>query len=158
MSTISGNQRFILQTTESFTAVELPELGEQKLTYDAFNKSVTLSPTTTPPATKSWAKKLTGSQTLDLTALTRTLGATVNATGLRLQSILVNNLSTTDNVVIAKGVSNGYAFNGAAGNKTIVAGGSFMEFFNDGLTDIDATHKTLDITAVGDFQIILVCG
>jgi hypothetical protein len=61
-------------------------------------------------------------------------------------------------VVIAKGASNGYAFNGAAGDQTIPPGGSVQVFLNDGLVDIDGTHKTLDITAVGEFQIILVFG
>ena len=158
MSTISATLRFYLSFVEQFSAAEMPASSGRSISNDQFGQAFKLAAGSTPPAAKGWAGQLTGNQTLDFTALARTIGPTVNATGLKLQAILVNNLDDANPLVIAKGAVNGYAFNAAAGNKTIVAGGSYQEFFNDGLADVDATHKTFDITATGDFQILLVFG
>jgi hypothetical protein len=158
MSSISATARFFISFLEQFTSAELPASNNRNVTNDLFAKSIKLNSATTPAATKGWAAKLAGNQTLDFTALTRTVGQTVNANGLKLQAILVHNLDAANPVVIAKGAANGYAFNGATGNETIPPAGSFQKYFAGGLTAIDATHKTLDITAVGDYQIILIFG
>lgn len=166
MSTISATCRFFLTFLESFTAAEMPSSGNRAITNDQFNSTQKLSAATTPPAAKGWGDDLSGTQTLDLTALARTVGPTVDATGLKLQALLINNLSPTATLNVAKGAANGYAINGAAGDFTIPPGGSLQMFFNDGLADIDATHKTLDLTVtpagsgteVEDFEAIFIFG
>lgn len=166
MSTITATQRFALAVLEAFTAVELPASNNRSLNNDQFNKTVTLSATTTPPGTKGWAAKLTSSQTINLAALTRSVGPTIDATGLRLQMVLVNNLSTTATLAIDKGASNGYPINGAAGGQVIPPGGSWQAYFADGLADVAAGARTLDATVtpagsgteVEDFEIIMVFG
>jgi hypothetical protein len=158
MSAISAIIRFYTAFNEVFTAAEIPASSNRSVNNDQFNRTIKLSASSTPAATKGWAGVFTGNQTLDFSALARTVGPTVNATGLKLQAILVNNLDATNPMTIAKGAANGYAFNGAAGNKVITPNGSWQEYFAGGLAAIDGTHKTIDITATGDFQVILIFG
>ena len=166
MSTISATQRFGLSVMEAFSEAELPAAKNRTLVDDQFGSSVKLDADTTPPATKAWSAKLTSTQTLDLTALTRSVGATVNATGLRLQMLLLNNLSATATLMIDKGASNGYPINGAAEGLVVPPSGLAQLYFADGLADVAAGAKTLDLTVtpagsgteVEDFEIQLVFG
>ena len=166
MSTISATQKFSLSVLETFTEAELPSAKNRGLLSDQFGSSIRLDAASAPAATKAWAAALDGSQTIDLTALARTVGAAVNATGLRLQMLLLNNLSGTATLLLDKGASNGYAINAAAEGLTLPPGGSVQLYFADGLVDVDATHKTLDATVtkagsgteVEDFEIQLVFG
>ena len=160
MTTVNTTQNFDLTATETFTEAEMPALANRQFQYKEFSANKSLNAATTPAATKVYAEKLSGSQTLDLTALTRSIGAVVNATALRLQQIQISNLSTSATIVIAKGATNGYAFNGAAGDKAILPSGHYAEYFHDGLTDIDATHKTLDITGTTGqyYNVVMIFG
>ncbi|HEY4760951.1 MAG TPA: hypothetical protein VIH42_10265 [Thermoguttaceae bacterium] len=160
MSTITSAQSFDTTVTETFTAQEMPATSNRQIQYNQFNETVNLNAGSTPPATKVYAELLEGDQTLDFTSLARSFGADINATGLKLQQIQIYNTSDTATLVVAKGASNGYPFNGAAGNKTILPGARWSEFFNDGLADIDGTHKNIDITITEgeEYQIVLVFG
>jgi hypothetical protein len=162
MSTITSRQRFQTTIAETFSAEELPAIAaaSRALSYDQFNGNVVLGPSTTPPATKAWTGILAGDQTLDLTALSRAVGNDVDATGLKLRQILVNNLSASAVLTIAPGASDPYEFNGTGGEKAIPAGGKYQEYFADGLGAVGPTHKTLDITiaAAQTYQIALVFG
>ena len=160
MSTISATQRFALSVVETFSEEEMPATGNRSFSNDQFNLTQKLNATSTPPGAKTWAEELTGDQSPDFTALARAFGAAVDASGLKLQMLLVNNLSESATLVVAKGSSNGYAINGAAGDFTVPPGGSVQYFFNDALTDVDGTHKTIDctITAGQSYQLQLVFG
>jgi hypothetical protein len=166
MSTIAAAFRAVLEFAETFSTVELPAVGNRTITNNKFNAGVKLDATTTPPGAKGYAAKLAGTQTLDLTALARTSGGTIDATGLKLQAILVNNLSTTATLSISKGVSDGYAFNGASGNYVVPPEGTQLVFFNDALGDVGAGAKNLTFTVtpagsgteVEDFELILIFG
>lgn len=166
MSAIAATLRFGLSVLETFTAAEMPASKNRTVTDDGFNTTVNLGAATTPPGTKGWAALLSGTQTIDATALTRTVGPAINATGLRLQALLVNNLSTTATVSLAKGSSNGLPFNGASGGLVVPPSGSALLYFADGLADVAAGAKTIDITVtpagsgteVLNFQIQLVFG
>ena len=165
MSTITATVRFFASFVEKFSEAEVPSSNNRSFTNDLFNSNMNISPTTTPPASKAWADELIGNQTLDLTALTRLVGPTVDATGLKLQAILINNLDASDPLIVAAGVTNGYdlscdagSSSSAAGEKTVAPGGNYLEFFNDALADVAADAKTLEITAPGDFQIMLIFG
>jgi len=138
----------------------MPAIGNRSVTSNQFNFTKKLNASSTPPGSASWADALSGDQTLDFTALSRSIGEDVDATGLKLQMLLLNNLSASATLTLAKGASNGYAVNGAAGSLVCPPGGSVQYFFNDALEDVDATHKTLDltITAGEEFEIQLVFG
>src|SRR6476660_6066460 len=80
--------------------------------HDQFNKTQTLNAGTSPAATvtASFVATLSGGAlTLDLTAMTGTNGATVNANGLTPRCIVFQNPATNANpITVAKGASNGY--------------------------------------------------
>ena len=160
MSTVTSTQNFNLIGTETFTADEMPASSMRQIQYNQFVSASNLNSGSTPPAAKAYAERLDGSQMLDLTALVRTFGAALNASGLKLQQIQLVNESSTVSVNVAAGSSNGYAFNGAAGDKTIPAGGKWAEFFNDALHDVDATHKVLQITGTTGqkYSLIMIFG
>jgi len=158
MSTISATLRFALSVLETFTEVEMPASKNRTITDDQFGSTVKLDAASTPAATKAWAAKLTGSQTIDLTNLARSVGPTVNATGLKLQMLLLQNLSTAGSLDVAVGATNGYAINGSGGHVIVPLGGSCQQYFADALADVDSTHKTLDVVVTGDFQIQMVFG
>ena len=143
---------------ETFPTADLPSASSASITHNQFNSSTTLNATSTPPASMKYCDTLTGTTHLDLTALADPLG-TVDGTGLKVQSLLVNNLSTTDALVISDGAANEYALNAAA-DITVAIGGSVLMYFNDQLADISATAKTIDFTpAAGkSYEVSIVMG
>ena len=158
--TISATQRFSLSAVETFTVDEMPAAGNRTVTNNQFNSTVRLNAGSAPAATKAWSGKLAGNQTLDLTALARTVGETVDATGLKLQMLLLNNLSESASLMIAEGASNGYAINGASGVYIVPPGAKLQTYYADSLADVAAGVKTLDITITAgeQFEVQLVFG
>lgn len=160
MSTISATQRFSLSVAETFTEDEMPAAGSRTVINNQFNSTKKLNATSTPPGTKAWAAKFTGDQSIDLTALTRSVGPTVDASGLKLQMLLLNNLSESATLTIVEGAANGYAINGASGAYLLPPEAKIQSYFADALAEIDGTHKTLDITITAgqQYEIQLVFG
>jgi hypothetical protein len=133
-----------LTAIETLPTGSLPTLTA-RVTHTGFNIAKILGAATTPPVTKIAAfvaALVAGSLNIDLTALTGTNGGIVDGTGLRLQFLRIANLGAND-MTITQGASNAYAI--GAGLK-IPAGGSILLEFNDGISDIDATHKNLLLT------------
>lgn len=131
---------------ETYLAVDTPVFGQQSFSYDQFNKTIgALTASTTPPVSMVYGEKLTGTQTLDFTALARTIGDDLNCTGLKLQSIQVENLSTTNVIDIEQGAADPYVINDADDIQVPVGGTLFMHF-NDELADVSGTVKNLLIT------------
>jgi len=96
----------------------------------------------------------TGAATIDLTALVGTGGAAVDGTGLKVQFAKFKNTAAAAMTIVG-GASNGYLLFGASGSVIVPPGGEMLLKFSDGTPDIDATHKTLDITGTGS-QAMLV--
>ena len=143
-----------------WSASELPSTaGEQSVVHTAFAKSIPLRADSTPPASKKMADEFTGDQNLDLTALSDPEVGAVDATGLKVQVLLVNNLSTSATLTLSDGVANPYQLNG--GDTIVIPpGGTDLKFFNDKLADVAAGAKCFDaaITAGQKFQLLLVMG
>lgn len=119
----------------------------RQVTHTEYNESASLNSGSTPPATlvAEWLQALSGgAATVDLTALTGTNGATVDGTGLKPQVIRIKNLGANA-LTVATGASNGHNSFTADG-VVIPPSGHAMFFLNDGKEDIDATHKTFDLT------------
>lgn len=114
--------------------------------FTLFTDSLPMLPTDTPPAALLSLYKSTisgGGYTIDLTAAQGSNG-NVNASGKRIQAIRASNPSaSTGNVTIATGASNGRAIPASI---VVPPGGETLVFYNDYGMDIDATHKTLDIS------------
>jgi len=145
---------------EQYDATSSPGTGQVTLSFNEFNQNETLNSSSTPPATKFIAEKYTGTQNLDFTALARTaLGDTVDASGLKLQLLLLVNLSTTDDVTISDAAANPYSINGTD-DVVVPVGGYLLMQFNDQLDDVAAGALGMDITpgAGESFQLVLVFG
>lgn len=167
MSTLNANVALRATVTETFATAELPSASTRTLTHDKFNVLKSLGASSTPPATKYYSGLLVGPQSLDLTALVKDVGGTIDCTGLKLQVLLLNNLSTTDNVTMAdsgagvssSGTSGNYSINGGA-PLTIEPGASALLFFNDALDDVDAANclLTIDAADAEKFEIAMIFG
>lgn len=122
------------------------------VTHTEFNEQFTLNNLSTPPVSKvaEFVQTLAeGVATIDLRALTGTNGASVDGNGLRPQVVRVKNLGAND-LTIEPGASNGYDLFGASSVIVIPAGAHVQFFTNDGGVNIDATHKTLDLTGTDE--------
>lgn len=124
-----------------------------------------LSPTTTVPVTKVWKDQRTlagSSETLDLTALTRTNLPTVDMSGLKMQFIRFYAASTNANYLsIQQGAANPYFLLSANGSVTELRPGAiFMQYSPDNLADVSGTAKNILIsgTAASTYDITLVFG
>lgn len=160
MSTIYATMQFSLAVSETKTAAEVP-LGEDRTaTYNAADRfRLSADSGADAPAAQAIATQYTGSQSIDLTNFTGSQGAGQDASGLKVQAVLLRNNSTSYDVVLNGGVSNEYELNDGA-DKTVQPGCSWQEFFNDQLADVDGTHKVIDITAqAGEtFDLIVLLG
>lgn len=159
MSTPTANIVLNAGAVEALSSTEIPIVGATNLNLAAFSKKHALNASSTPPLTKMYGERITssGADTKDLTALTRTLLATLDATGLKLQALILINNSTTNTVTIADGDSNPYAINSAAAI-VVPAGGELYMYFNDKLADVDGTHKNIKFTGTsGQTYDLLMC-
>lgn len=157
-STVQANIVMNPGVTETFAATDLPSIGALSLPYAAFSKRWALNAASTPPATKVYGEEVTtdGAETLDFTALARSIGGTIDCSGLRLQALMLINESTTNTVTIKKGAANGYDFNATAQTILVQAECALMMTFNDDLVDVDGTHKEIDITATNGQKYFLL--
>lgn len=158
--TITINARAAMHLTISSTRDDIAGGGDNlQQRFADFDYDATLSSSTTPPVTKAYKETLTGTQTLDLTALVDDYFGTVDGSGLKLQAILVRNTDTADDLVMSKGAANGYEL-GSATATTIPPGGKLQATYNDKLDDIDATHKNLTFTpgAGKSYDVVILMG
>ncbi len=122
------------------------------VTHSEYNESATLTSVTTPPVTLQasfLATLSSGTLSIDLRALTGTNGASVDGNGLKVQVVRVKNLGA-NTLTIKSGASNGHTgFFTATTGQIIPAGGHIQIYTNDSGDDIDATHKTWDLTGTG---------
>lgn len=145
-----------LTVNETLDADDVPAVTTPVLRHDAFNSSFSLNSASTPPITKMSAFELAlsgGNATVDLTALTDSLGAaTVDGTGLKVQCLKIQNpAANTGAITIVEGASNGHEVLGAA-FKIILQPGEEIQFQgidHASAVEISATHCTWDVTGTG---------
>lgn len=131
------------------------------VTHDGLNLSGTLNAGTTVPATQHAQDTMAlsgGAATIDLTSLTGTGGGTISGNGLKVQLVRFRNRSSTNAMTFAKGASNGYSL-WTNWTITLSPGCAVLFFLNDKPEDIDATHKTIDVSGTGtdefDFSVVM---
>jgi hypothetical protein len=113
----------------------------------------------TPPATQVSAQTLTGTQTIDLTALP-TEGGAVNATGLKVRAALITNKAGNTGALAIGGGANPYLLLGGV-TISLPVGATLQVYFADGLLAVGATNKLLLFTPnnAGDsYNVQLVVG
>jgi hypothetical protein len=160
---INATLQLALSVLESLT-VGVPDVssGASPIRHDQFNVGPkTLNASTTPPAAQVSSQQLTGTQTIDLTALPGAGGAVINGTGQKVQAVLITCLSANAGAMtVAPGASNGYQLLGANAI-TIPLGGTIALDAAGNTPAIDATHKTLTCTPANPadkFNVIVVLG
>ena len=160
-STISVTQRFQCTVNETFDAASVLSASTRLIVHSEFDSKESLTASSTVPATKVYAEKLTGTTTLDLTSLTRSLGeGTATFAGLKVQCLMVNNLSATNTVTVENGASNPYVLFG--GEKLLIPiGGKVNMFFNEQLAAVvDSTNDQVKFTQTAgqSCEVIMVAG
>lgn len=137
--------------------------SDNTVTHNSFGvQGTVIKSDTTPPATKVSAGVVAlsaGAKSLDLTALTGTNGATVDATGLKLQVWMLKNLGANA-MTFSEGASNGYAALGAAFSFILLQNQLAQFYLNDAAPDVAAGDKTIDVAGTGTqtFQNVMVFG
>lgn len=118
------------------------------ITHDGMNRTITPTPTT---VVSIFRKTMSGgAATIDFTALPTTNGATVDATGLKLQVAMFTVPSTNANGVnIGPGASNGYDIWGASNDITLAPNNTNCTYFADASPDVASGDKTIDIAGTG---------
>ena len=138
--------------------------SDGKVTHNDHDLTATYSAATTPPVTKIAAFTTTltaGTASIDMTSMTGTNGATVDASGLKLQVAKFSAPSTNANTfTVAVGTTNGYEFNGASFNIALSPGAEALFMANDAAPDVAAGAKTFDLsgTAAQTLDCVLVFG
>ena len=145
--------------TFDYSTTDYPGMAPGSMVRGAFVRSVKLNSASTPKGQDGYVEELTSSQNLDFTALVRTWAAALNATGLKLQHITLQNMSAANAITVVDSGANAYVINGEA-NLSIPAGGVFSLSWVDALSLVDATHKILQITATAGqkYRVTLVFG
>jgi hypothetical protein len=134
------------------------------LVHDQFNKTATLTSSTTPPVTKhaAFEKALAaGTGTIDLTALAGTNSGTIDGTGLKVQVAYFKAKAANGNpITIDVGDSNGYELSGSAFSITLQPGQEALIYGNDATPDVASGDKVLDLTGTGTdaLQVEIVLG
>ena len=124
---------------------------------DAFNGDGPTLTASSPPAVtlESYVEHtlVAGALTLDLTALVNSEGTTIDTTGLKLQTIVIENPAGNADMTVGIGASNGYALFGTAGKVEVPASatqdGRMGQVFNDQTPDVAGGAKEIDITGTG---------
>ena len=177
MATISQVKiRNSLEVTESLDNAPAASSSVKSAGFN--DAATTLTPTSTPPATKAaaWQPEITGSSSssssssgapldtdelaIDLTAVQGIQGE-FSASGLKLQVMRLHNPSTNNgSVTIGPGDSNAYNPFGASQEVTVPAGGRLTMEFADGSPEIGASAKNLKLAGtVGDqYELELIFG
>lgn len=137
------------------------------INHNAFDvlQNLTATGTTGSPAiSKGGSFEFTlsgGSLSVDLTNLTGTNGVTVDATGLKLQAMLLRQPAGNAVMTIKKGVTNGYKPGGSSDFSISLTAGEAAAFLFDETSDeVGASLKTLDLAGTGTqkLQAVLLFG
>lgn len=156
MSIASPLVKFGITATETLTDESL-STAARSIQHTNFDESVTPSPATIVSA-KLYAL-VTGALTIDLRALHQANGASGDGNGLKVQGFYFKNLGANAMTIVG-GASNGYLIFGTSGSVVVQPGGGLCIYHNDGSADIDATHKTIDVSGTGTqtFECALILG
>lgn len=157
---------FKCKVTDS-PALGVDGVSDKEFVFELGTSAAFTLPTSTIPATQQWQDENTlsaGARTIDLSSLTfGNFSTAKNFTGLKVQLFkFIASSSNTDNIQIVDGGTNGYLiFDSASSHVQVPAGGIVMYYAPEGLADIDATHKTIDLTSAdadASYQVQIVAG
>jgi len=143
-------------------------VADPSISHQVFGGAKALSPTSTPPVTKSWEGVVAlsgGAATIDLTALDMgNMAAALDLTGLKVQCISVRGDSAITVAIVATvATSNGYDIHGSGADSEIFvveADGECMILKNDEAPDVGVAQAeiTLAGTGVEEIHIMILAG
>lgn len=163
-----------LRYEAKFHADETPSLAldlvsnpviQHRISYSG-GVSGTIDGDTTIAVDDAFSDRITltaGAHTIDLSALTSTLGTTKNFTGKKVKGMILSaNASNTGGVLVKRGASNGYPiFSTLAGEATVWPGLPFVQLFGNNLSAIGASTKTVDLSSAdtdAELELVIVVG
>ncbi len=164
-ASVTAKYNFLLSVYETLGLTQ-DLAADPAITHAITGLSGVLDGTTAVPLTKAWSDTRTlsgGTETLDLTALTRSPAATVDCTGLKIQFVLIKaDAANTQVLTVAGAAATPYEFYGdASGQISIPAGGVNYLYGKDALADVSATVKSVTISSThltASYSIIIVAG
>lgn len=142
----------------AFTAVETLDTGvdaapSPNVSHSSFNLTNTiLNSASTPPVTVASYQTyalVAGALTIDLQALLGVNDEVQDATGLKLQTIIIRNPSGNSKITIGEGAVNGYPIFGAANDLEVPADSEVGMKFADTLADVASADSEIDISGTG---------
>jgi len=142
----------------SFTALETLDIGvdaapSPEVVHNGFNLTNTLlNSASTPPVTTTSYQTyalVSGALTIDLQALLGVNDEVQDATGLKLQTIIIRNPSGNNTITIGEGAANGYPIWGAGNDLEVPADSEIGMKFADTLADVAAADSEIDIAGTG---------
>lgn len=100
-----------------------------------------------------------GAASVDLRALRTVGGGSGDGNGLKVQGFYFKNLGANAMTIVG-GASNGYLIFGTSGSVVVQPGGALCIYHADASADIDATHKTIDVSGTGTqtFECAVILG
>jgi len=124
----------------------------QVITHDLLNETVTYKQGASKyDVDLVYADTTTGTQTVDLTDLTNTLGESLSMDGYRVVAAkFKSRLTNTGTIVIEPGDATPYNIFGSAFKLTLEPGQSFLYKADTVLTDVSSTAKNIKFTCGGD--------
>lgn len=156
MSTLQALLKADITITETLSATDAPYLSIRNLTYAGFSKNLTFTSTSSPAITHKFAAELTGDYSLDLTNIFDPILGSADATGKKLIAILLNNLSTTADLTVAPGTTNGYPID----QIVVKAKRTTLIYYESTNAQVSSTQKIIQfsMTAGEKYQAILFLG
>lgn len=146
---VSMNPRFSMTANE---VLSVDASSSANIIHDGFNSSaITLNGTSTPPLTMVSYQVYTltaGAATIDLTAVKGVNDVDQDATGLKVQTLIVYNPSSNA-ITISPGASNGYALFGSGNDIEIPPGGRMQFYFKNSTPDVASGVKEIDLAGTG---------
>lgn len=151
----------VVETLE--TNIDGLDAGDKTITHNAFNSKEDLGASSSVPVTKvaSWIETLTGgADDVAFDALPGVNGATIDGTGLRVQTIKIKNQVGNSVITIApKAAENNYDLLGAAFTFKLLGGQEITLFGNELAPEVGAGDCiTITGTSSDDVEIIVVMG
>lgn len=161
--TVSATLTDFLTVTETLGTVPLVNPNNASIVHDQLNVSATYNGTTTVAVSVVVAETYAlvgGVKTIDLTTLTGSNGAAVDATGLKVKIIKILNPTGNAAITIKAGATNPYLLFGASWSLVLQALQSVTAYLDNAAPAVGPTSKTIDMSGTGTqlLKIIFVFG
>lgn len=157
---VTANITILSGVTETVTE---DAIANQQVSHNGYDLVGLQLPTAAIPVTTPSFKEyalVAGTLTIDLTALLGLKDAVQNATGLKVQYMVIINPQNNANITVAPGASNGYGMDTEVVRGSQVSDTYKVIFCAEAFGDVGASAKNITITGTGSqtFKLGLLLG